>query len=538
MNEREQLERAIAAQEQLRGVVADEIVDLTVESLQRQLSALESTDQRRRHATVLFADVHGFTRMSSGLDAEVVTDVMNQLWDRLDGAITSFGGHIDKHLGDGVMALWGADAARENDPEQAVRAALAMQGALAAFNDASDHDLSMRVGITTGPVVLGEVASTREFTAMGDTVNVAARLESAAPLGGVLISHDTYRHVRGIFDVAPLAPITVKGKDEPLQTYSVLRSKPRAFRLPTRGVEGVETEMVGRRVELQALRDAFQAVSASAGSQVVTVVGDAGVGKSRLLYEMESWIELRPEPVYYLKARALATRQDVPYGVFRDLLASRFEILDSDTPSELAEKLRRGFAPHLTGDQAELVGHWMGFDIGATDAVSRVAGATTLTLACVAHLARFLRAVSAESCTLLVVEDLHWADPASVELLGRLIDGLRVSRVLVVGATRPVFIQEHPGWLATTPGSSRLVLERLDEHATRALAREILRKLDALPDSLVALVAERADGNPFFVEELIKMFIDDGVIDVSDDEAWHLDLAKLESAAVPTTLTG
>src|SRR5262249_37351643 len=163
----------------------------TIAALRAQLEV--STETRRRQATVLFADIVGFTALSETMDAELITGVVDALWSRLDAAIVERGGRIDKHMGDALMAVWGADASQENDPEQAVVAALALQELVSEFTDESAHPVSMRVGINTGPVVLSRVGTTGEYTAMGDAVNVASRLEHVAPSGGVCIGHDTYR---------------------------------------------------------------------------------------------------------------------------------------------------------------------------------------------------------------------------------------------------------------------------------------------------------------------------------------------------------
>src|SRR5262245_49821432 len=202
--DRERLELAITAQEQLRGVAPDAVIDATIAVLRAQLAGLQETVPRRRQVTILFADVSGFTAMSEEWDAERVAQVMNGLWNRLDEVIRLHGGGIDKHIGDAVMAMWGAAAAREDDPERALRAALGLQAELRRFREQHGLGLQLRVGVNTGPVLLGNVATTAEFTAIGDAVNVASRLEHAAPLDGVLTSHDTYRHVRGVFDVEAL----------------------------------------------------------------------------------------------------------------------------------------------------------------------------------------------------------------------------------------------------------------------------------------------------------------------------------------------
>jgi class 3 adenylate cyclase len=216
------LKKAIAAQESLRATLGDDLVNTTITALHKQLAGLEAqampSEQQRKQVAVLFADVSGFTAMSETMDVEEVSDTMNALWQRTDAAIVAQGGTIDKHMGDAVMALWGVDEAREDDSERAIRAALDMQAELRAFRGAHDVQLAMRIGINTGPVLLSGVGTTGEFSAIGDAVNLASRLEQAAPVGGVLISYETYRHVRGIFDVLPQEPMRVKGKSEPVQT--------------------------------------------------------------------------------------------------------------------------------------------------------------------------------------------------------------------------------------------------------------------------------------------------------------------------------
>jgi class 3 adenylate cyclase len=233
VTEREQLEQAIAALEAQRAILGDAVVDPAIAGLRKQLAELEPTsaEQTRKQVTVLFADISGFTTMSETMDTEELSDTMSALWQRIDAVILEHGGMIDKHIGDAVIALWGADEAREDDPERAIRAALAAQAKLAAFREERDVQLAMRVGLNTGPVLLGEVRP-GEFTAMGDTVNLASRLEHAAPVGRVLISHGTYRHVRGIFDVLPQEPLTVKGKTEPVQTYVMSRPNHAPFAWP------------------------------------------------------------------------------------------------------------------------------------------------------------------------------------------------------------------------------------------------------------------------------------------------------------------
>ncbi len=202
----------------------------------------------------------------------------------------------------------------------------------------------MRVGITTGEVVIGSVGERldEEWVAVGDPINVAARLQAAAPVNGILIDHATFRHVRGVFDVQEVPAIPLKGKAEPTPAYIVLGAKPRAFHATARGVEGVETRMVGRDVELRQLQDAFVASAEDAEPWLVTIVGDAGIGKSRLLEEFETWLDLRPEEVLYLRGRARPGNEHDAFSLIRDVVSDRFEILDTDAPEVVEAKLSAG----------------------------------------------------------------------------------------------------------------------------------------------------------------------------------------------------
>jgi class 3 adenylate cyclase/tetratricopeptide (TPR) repeat protein len=537
MTEREQLEQAIAALEAQRAVLGDAVVDPATAGLRRQLAELEPTsaEQTRKQVTVLFADISGFTTMSEALDAEELGDTMSALWQRIDAVIVEHGGMIDKHIGDAVMALWGADEAREDDPERAIRAALAAQAELAAFREERDVQLAMRVGLNTGPVLLGEVRP-GEFTAMGDTVNLASRMEHAAPVGGVLISHDTYRHVRGIFDVLPQDPLTVKGKAEPVQTYIIQQAKPRAFRMATRGVEGIETRMVGRDAELLILQNTFRDVMEDAEVRIVTVVGEAGVGKSRLLYEFDNWVELLPDQVHYFKGRATPEMQAIPYSIVRDMFAYRFDIRESDSAVTVLDKFRKGMDSVLNPDRADLVGHLVGFDFSTSEDVSGLLGSPSFGELAIAYLTHYMRATASEP-TAIFLEDIHWADDSSLDLLDHLVTAMPNARLLIVCMARPLLFERRSNWGEGWAPYRRLDLKLLSRRDSRSLVNEILQKVEHVPDDLRDLVVDGAEGNPFYVEELIKMLIEDGVI-VHMGERWHVEPDRLVHARVPPTLTG
>jgi class 3 adenylate cyclase/tetratricopeptide (TPR) repeat protein len=534
-----QLEQAIAALEAQRATLGDLVVDASLAALREKLAALEAPPadgQERKQVTILFADIAGFTPLSETMDPEDLANTMNALWRRIDPAIIDHGGAIDKHTGDGVMALWGASGAREDDPERAIRAGLEMQTELAAFREARDLTLAMRVGIHTGPVLLGGVGTAGEFSAMGDAVNLASRLEGAAPVGGVLISHGTYRHVRGIFDVQAQEPVQVKGKAQPVRTYVVQRAKPRAFRMATRGVEGIETRMVGRDAELLTLQNTFRDATEDAETRVVTVVGEAGVGKSRLLYEFENWLELLPERVTYFKGWPTPEMQAIPCGAMRDMFAARFEIRESDGAAAVLDKFRAGMEGLLPPERADLAGHLLGFDLSASQAVQNLLGSPSFRDLATAYLVQYVRAVAAQPAVMLL-EDVHWADDSSLDLLDRLATAIPEARLLVVCLARPELFERRPQWGEGRSAFSRLELRPLSRRSSRALVAEILQRVEQVPDELRDLVVEGAEGNPFYVEELIKMLLEDGVIQ-RGEERWQVALERLADVRVPPTLTG
>lgn len=551
MNEREQLEQAIAALEAQRALLGDAVVNTALAPLREKLAALTVVQaapppgQQRKQVTVLFADVSGFTAMSEKLDAEEVTATMNALWSKLDGAIVAQGGRIDKHIGDAVMALFGAPTAREDDPERAIRAALAMQAELAAFTaDSESPRLAMRIGINTGPVLLGAVGTTGEYTAMGDAVNVASRLEHAAPVGGILISHDTYRHVRGIFEMTALEPLSVKGKSEPIRVYVVKGIKPRAFRVPTRGVEGIETRTIGREVELEQLQAAIRAARTGQRAHLVSIIAEAGTGKSRLLYEFTNWLDLQPERTFLFRGRATQEMMQLPYSLIRDVFAFRFDIRDSDRAALARQKLEAGildFAETADAEatmRAHFIGHLIGFDFSASPYLHGILNdARQIRDRAFHYLVQFFADVCRDRMTVLMLEDIHWADDGSLDLIEHVLHEQPELPLLVLGLARPTLFERRPNWGQGPVTHLRLDLRPLSDQDCRRLVAEILRKVPEIPPALQDLIVTRAEGSPFYVEELIKMLIEDGVIQTGD-ESWSVAMERLAQVRVPATLTG
>jgi hypothetical protein len=402
-----------------------------------------------------------------------------------------------------------------------VRAALRMQvevgeffrrGLCEAFGAEDVRSGVMRVGVNTGAVLLS--AAVGGPTATGATVNAAQRLVEAAPVGGVLISHDTYRHVRGVFDVRETELQNVGGRTEPARTYLVEREKPRAFRLRTRGVEGVETRMVGRQAELARMRDALQTVVEDRELQAVTVLGEAGLGKSRLLDEFGAEAELLPERVQVFQGRAGQWTRGLPYALLRDVLSHRFGIQDSDPPATACEKMERGLLELLGGAEdaqmrAHFIGHLAGLDFSSSPHLAGVlADAKQVRGRAFTYAARLFRDVARAAPAVLYLEDLHWADDGSLDFVDHLWRACADAPLLVLCFARPDLLERRPAWGEGLASHARLTLQPLTRRESRQLVEEILRYARSVPHALREMVVGAAEGNPFYVEELIKMLID------------------------------
>jgi len=517
---------------------------------ERLLEAGGQVAGERRLVTILFSDVKGSTAMAEALDPEDVMEIMDGAFDVLIEPIMRHEGTLARLMGDAILAFFGAPIAHEDDAERACRAALEIVEGARGYAARLEAErgipgFNVRVGINTGLVVVGEVGSDLrvEYTAMGDAINTAARMEQNAPAGGIRITHDTYRHVRGVFDVQPQEPLAVKGKAEPVQTYVVLQAKPRAFRLGTRGVEGIETRMVGREAELKRLQDALYDVIEDGERQVITITGEAGVGKSRLLYEFDNWLELLDETVRYFKGRARQEMQSVPYALLRDLFAYRFEIQDSDSVAQVREKMIQSVGDVLGHDasgekRAQLIGQLIGFDFSDSPPVQALRDQPqALHEQAMAHIEEFFAANSSLNPTVIFLEDLHWADDSSLDAINRLAEKLARQRLLVLCGARPGLFERRPHWGEGQTFHTRIDLEPLSRRDGRRLVVDILQKLGAVPEALRDLIVSGAEGNPFFIEELIKMLIEDGVI-VKGEEAWRFEPARLAEVRVPDSLTG
>ena len=545
----EQLEAAIVALEAQRALLGDATVDAALGPMRDKLETLRSQtrshQQQLKAVSVLFVDIVGSTAMSRELDPEDIHAIVDGALERFSALVASRKGRVMQYAGDSMLAAFGADEAQEDDAENAVHAALAIleEAKRIAGEVEAEHRLSgfnVRVGINTGPVLLGGGVDD-EGSIRGITVNIAARMEQSAPEGGLRISHDTYRHVRGVFDVEEQPAIVVKGVVDPLRSYLVHRAKPRAFRIARRGVEGIECPMVGRDVELKRLTDAIEDAIADSTLSLITIVGDAGIGKSRLLLEFSNWVELQPQKAWVFQGRAQTHGELLPYGVVHDVFCWRLQIDDSDSLPEARKKLVDAFVP-IFGDgaeeQAALLGQLIGLDFTGSPFIAGIIGDPKQIRDRAFHAAaQYFRRLAQSAPVSMLLEDLHWADEGSLDFINHLAQGCRDLPMLILCAARPALFERRPLWGSGQRNQERIDLAPLARRSSRELADALLQRIEQPLAVLRELITGGAEGNPFYMEELTKMLIDDGVI-VTGVDRWQVVPERLAKVHVPPTLVG
>ncbi len=555
----ERLKSSITEMEAQREALGDSVVEKAVDPLREKLAelnrlievskstTLEKPQQQRKLLTILFMDIVGSTSIIQHMDPEDVSEIFDANLKRLAQPVVDYSGHVTSFMGDGFLAIFGAPTAREDDPERAVRAGLAViqrseEIAKELEKEWGIQDFKVRVGVNTGLVILGGETE-GEDTTKGPAVHLAARLQSAAPPGGILVSHDTYRHIRGVFNVEAWEPLKVKGFDEPVRVYHILNAKPRAFRSYTRGVEGVETRMVGRHDELKYLQDALLGAIEDTEGQLITIMGEAGVGKSRLLYEFQNWIDLQQWRVRFFEGRAHQEAQGMPLAMLRDLFEFRFQLQENDTREIVREKVEAGFT-EVFGKvdegqiRAHILGHWLGFDFSTSPHLQGVlTDPEQLRNRGLMYLGEYFKELCTSGPVVVFLEDIHWADDSSLDALNWLGERLHHQRLLFVCAARHSLLERRPYWGEGLSYHHCLELEPLSRRESHQLVGEILKLADRVPPELFELIVEGAEGNPFYLEELVKMMVEDGVV-VKGEETWQVKPERLSEIKVPPTLAG
>lgn len=499
----------------------------------------------RRTVTMLFCDVQGSTTAAEHMDPEEWAEVMNGAFEHLIAPVYRYEGTLARLMGDAILAFFGAPIAHEDDPERAVLAGLEILDAIPSYCEEVSRrwgvELDVRVGINTGLVVVGAIGSDLrvEYTAMGDAVNVAARMEQTAAPGTVQISEATRRLVDRLFEFEPLGAIDVKGRSESVEAHRVLRALPRPA--TTRGILGLRAPMIGRGEELDELRKAIDEVSAGYG-RIVSVMGEAGLGKSRLVSELRQALEQVDSSLVWVEGRSLSYETAVPFAPAQRLLSELVGVdseADPETLWRAVESTTRRLLPGRWAEVAPFIGAVTGAAL-PQDLQARVAYLDPAKLRSEAFrsVSELLRELAARSPIVAVLEDLHWADSASVDLVTALLDVAEQAPIGLVMVFRPR--RNEPSWAVHETAErdhphiySTIALEPLETGEARTLVSSLL-DVDALPEAVRERILSKSDGNPFFLEEVIRSMIDQGLVFERDGE-WVAS-SEMADVSVPDTL--
>jgi class 3 adenylate cyclase len=496
------------------------------------------TGEERKVVTVLFADVSGSTALGEQLDPERLRALLGAYFAAMAAVIQSWGGTVEKYIGDAVMAVFGVPTVREDDAERALHAALEMQSRLAELNvdfERQHHvSLQVRIGVNTGEVVAPTGAAPEQRIVAGDAVNVAARLEQAAEAGMILAGERTISAARRSFRFAEPLMFELKGKAEPLRASQVLEALPAAMR-GRRGVRGLSAPMIGRDRELATLRGLLDEAVESRQPRTVLLSGAAGIGKTRLGSEFLAAAERQYPDVRVLRGRCLAAGHGITYWALAEILRGACEI-GLDEPLDivrdrLRERLGRVLAPlGLVPGEVELTTAALAATAGIQLDARPEAAISAEDLA--RAWPRFATAYAANSPTIWVVEDLHWAGGPVLDMLERI--ATRTDGALLLLATaRPEFAESHPGFAAGGESAAAIALRPLSERQSAEMLERLLAVAE-LPEALRAEILTKAEGNPFFVEEIIQRLIDEGAL-TQDGDRWRATRA-IDAAPIPDSV--
>ena len=467
----------------------------------------------RKTVTIVFSDLQGSTALGEHIDSEALHEVKERYFDAMATEIFRHGGKIEKYIGDAIMAVFGLPRAHEDDALRAVRAAAGMRSALAQLNQdllaAFGVVLGSRTGINTGEVVANDDPSATQKLVTGDAVNVAARLEQAAPENQIYLGRVTFQLVRDAVQAEPVEPLELKGKAERVPAYRLVA---------VTGNEGIarriDTPIVGRDAELESLGLVYHEVCKGRTARLVTVIGDAGVGKSRLVHE---FVERVAAGARALHGRCLPYGDGITFWPLVGMVTLAAGIYDGDSPDEACNKL-------------------IGV-VGQADLTERLASAIGLTTATfplgeINWAARkFFEMLATDAPLVVVVDDIHWAEDALLELLEHVRDAAVDAPILLLTTARHDLLEAHPGW-GTKPNQANLALRPLDDAATARIVASLFGSAD-LPPDIVARVVGAAEGNPLYVEQMLGMLIDNQALRMHEGH-WVRAVDKAELLVPPT----
>ena len=497
------------------------------------LSQRDRIEGERKQVTVMFCDMEGFTALVEKIGPEEAYGIMDQVYEILIHKVHDYEGTVNEMTGDGIMALFGAPIALEDAPQRAIRAAVAIHREMARFSDRMKEDregiplLKMRVGIHTGPVVVGTLGNDLrvEFKAVGETVNLASRMEGLAEPGTTYVSEDTFRLTEGFFLFEALGEKQVKGKKKPASVYRAIATSTRRTRFDISAERGL-TPFVGREREFELLLDGFER-SKSGRGQAFSIVSEAGLGKSRLLYEFRKAVT--GEDVMFLEGRCLSYSRGVAYHPVIDILKANFNIGETDRDSEIREKVIRGLKI-LGADETTTLPYLL-------ELLSvKESGIDKIPMSPEAKKDRIMEAVKRISLKgseirplILAYEDLHWMDKSSEDVLKYVLESIPGARVLMIFTYRPEFVHTWGG----KSFHSQITLNRLSNRESLIMISHLLGTED-IDSDLEELILEKTEGVPFFIEEFIRSLKDMKIIEREDGK---YSLAKgIESLTIPSTI--
>jgi class 3 adenylate cyclase len=487
----------------------------------------------RKHVTVLFSDLTGYTAMSEKLDPEEVKEITTQIFGDISKVIVKYDGFIEKYAGDAVMAIFGVPNAHEDDPIRAIKAAREIHQLVDAISpeveNKIDQPISMHTGINTGLVVTGAIDLERGTHGIaGDTINLASRLSNLANPGEIVVDVNTRRQVEGHFSCNYRETATVKGKAEPIEVHQVLsqRDKP----ITIRRLSGMRADLVGRNVEMTELSQAVANLQQGKG-RIFSICGAAGTGKSRLVEEFKSGLDL--EQIQWIEGHAYAYSQNIPYFPLVDLLNRLLQIEEKDSPEKVREKIASGLGSLVTNQQDVIpyVGQLYSLSYPGANDISPEHWKSRLQTAVLT----ILSTLADRAPTVFFLEDLHWADPSFVELLRRACIEIRQPAV-VLCAYRPTF-SLFTGHQISSIGKNYhdIQLQNLSRSVAQNMLASLLKTED-IPIDLKRWVQSKAEGNPFYLEELVNSLVESETL-TPDNGNWKL-TGSLAESDIPSSLHG
>ena len=497
------------------------------------LSQKDKIEGERKQVTVMFCDMAGFSPFVEKLGPEAAYDIMDQVYEILIHKVHNYGGTVNEMTGDGVMALFGAPIALEDAPQRAIRSAYTIHREMNRYSEKIRQvkedipRLKMRIGIHTGPVIVGTLGNNLrvEFKAVGETVNLASRMESLAEPGTTYVTEDIFRLTEGFFRFESLGKKEVRGKKDLIEMYRVIGPSSRRTRFDVSAERGL-TPFVGRERELELLLDGFERAKTGRG-QAFSIMGEAGVGKSRLLYEFRKAVT--NEYVTFLEGKCLSYSRDVAYHPIIDVLKSNFDIKEDDEDSQIIEKVEEQL-DLLEADRASTLPYLLDLLSVKDSGIEKISLSQAAKRDRIVDSVKRITIKGAEVRPLLIaIEDLHWIDKSSEEYLKSLLDSISGARVFLIFTYRPDFVHTWGG----RSYHSQVNLNRLSNRESLAMVAHLLAT-DAIDRELEELILEKTEGVPFFIEEFIRSLNDLRIIEKKDN---RFQLKKdIQDLPIPSTI--